>query len=146
MGRGDAPSGWTDAPKPPAFRTPLVVKRLGGRWGWALARELVYDSLIAGRITVPRGQVTDFESISRWLTPVYAFAHESCPEAATIHDYLYRRRPVLELPDGRKLWTTRELADDIFYEAMRVRGVSAPKAWAMWAAVRTFGWMAYPNG
>jgi lipopolysaccharide export LptBFGC system permease protein LptF len=53
-------------------------------------------------------------------------------KAAVVHDYLYQNRI-----------GSRKYADDVFYEAMRVEGTWAPKAWLMWTGVRLFGWFSW---
>jgi hypothetical protein len=56
-----------------------------------------------------------------------------------LHDHAYRAlkrgAPLPEIP-------TRRVADREFYLAMRACGTGLVLSWAMWAAVRAFGWIA----
>jgi len=82
-------------------------------------------------ITVPVGYETDFASVPQlfWniVPPVGKYTI-----AAVVHDYLY----------DAKLFTKAE-TDSIFYDLMRKRGVGKFTAGILYAAVRTFGFMAW---
>jgi hypothetical protein len=98
-----------------------------GRGTWRLTAPLVYESDLAGTITVPAGFVTDFASVPRvpvafWLTG------DTAHDAAVVHDYLYSTG---ELP--------REKADAVLLEAMAVTGIPAWRRYPMYWAVRAFG-------
>jgi hypothetical protein len=101
----------------------------GGRGLWELVEPLVYDSdRAAMTITVPAGFKTDFASVLR-LPVIYLFFGDKAHAPATVHDYLYHTGLV-----------PRAVADDVFYEAMRVSTkLSGLERWMMWAAVRVFG-------
>ena len=101
----------------------------GGRGLWELVEPLVYDSdRAAMTITVPAGFKTDFASVLR-LPVIYLFFGDKAHAPATVHDYLYHSGIV-----------PRNVADDVFYEAMRVSTkLSGFERWMMWAAVRAFG-------
>jgi hypothetical protein len=101
----------------------------GGRGLWELVEPLVYDSdRAAMTITVPAGFKTDFASVLR-LPVIYLFLGDKAHAPATVHDYLYHSGIV-----------PRNVADDVFYEAMRVSTkLSGIERWMMWAAVRAFG-------
>jgi hypothetical protein len=115
------------------FLTPLRLERIedtsaDGRGTWRLLTDLVYESdLIGGTVTAPCGMVTDLASVPR-LPGAYLLAGGLGHAAAVIHDALYTNHV-----------TTRTMADDVFYEALRVLGVSGFQAWLMWAGVRVGG-------
>ncbi|OHD22919.1 MAG: hypothetical protein A2Y38_19855 [Spirochaetes bacterium GWB1_59_5] len=98
-----------------------------GRGSWRLTAPFVYESDIAGVITVPAGFVTDFASVPRvpiafWLTG------DTAHDAAVIHDYLYSTGQV-----------QRATADAVLLEAAELTGVPAWRRYAMYYAVRAFG-------
>jgi hypothetical protein len=101
----------------------------GGRGLWELTEPLVYDSERAAMtITVPAGFQTDFASVLR-LPVIYLLFGDKAHAPATVHDYLYHSGIV-----------PRAVADDVFFEAMRVSTkLSGVERWMMWAAVRAFG-------
>lgn len=78
-------------------------------------------------IKVPSGFVTDFASVPKiiqWLI----HPHGRYGKAAVLHDYLYENAI-----------KSKAYADNVFYEAMGVLGVSQPKRWVMYQAVKRFG-------
>jgi hypothetical protein len=85
-------------------------------------------------IEVPAETETDFASIPRIfhavLSPFGPYGY-----AAVIHDYCYRTR-----------YTSREVADAILLEGMRESRVPAWQRWAIYLAVRCFGWISYKQG
>ncbi len=93
--------------------------------------------------TVPAGFRTDLTSVPRpfrWLIDV---GGDHAP-AAVLHDYLTRPRlfPHLieEAPSGAEIVirppVDRSDADGVFRRVLQELGVSAPRRWLMWAAVR----------
>lgn len=101
-----------------------VVVRVAGDALWQLDEPLTYRGA-TDTFTVPAGFVTDFASVPRlvtWLLPRYG----DYTRAAILHDYLWVRDDV-----------TKRDADGLFRRAMRELGVSVPRRWMMWAAVRT---------
>lgn len=109
-----------------AFMTTLAVEMLDDQT-WKLAHPLVYQSDIAGLITVPDGFVTDFASVPR-IPIAYTLAGDTAHAAAVVHDYLYGNPSV-----------KRRVADAVFKEAMAVSGVPWWRRQLMWSAVRVFG-------
>jgi hypothetical protein len=101
-----------------------VVVRVVDAAHWALDQPLTYTGK-RDTFVVPSGFVTDFVSVPRlltWLLPRYG----DYTRAAILHDYLWTRDDV-----------TKADADGLFRRAMRELGVSVPRRWMMWAAVRT---------
>lgn len=101
-----------------------VVVRQADPELWELTEPLTYTGN-RDRFVVPVGFLTDFASVPRlvvWLLPTYG----DYTRAAILHDYLWRTDAV-----------SRADADGLFRRAMRELGVSAPRRWMMWAAVRT---------
>lgn len=115
-------------PITPRFLDPLVLQEIDDR-RWRLVRELRFDSaILAARIVVPEEFVTDLSSVPR-LPLAYWLAGDTGRKAAVVHDFLYDHR----------LGGGRQIADDVFLEALRVEGVPAWRRALMWAAVRLFG-------
>lgn len=85
-------------------------------------------------IPVPAGFVTDFASVPRLPVTFMLFGNIG-HRGAVVHDYLYStgERPRAE-------------ADRIFRALLEAEGVSAARAWAMYAGVRAFGGRYYQAG
>ena len=118
------------------FLTPLCVEQISedGNGVWKLTAPLRYSSaLLDGIMTVEQGFVTDFASVPR-LPVVWLLAGGCADRAAVVHDLLYQSKNV-----------PRELADSIFLEAMEVLGVNWFRRYAMYYAVRAFGWSCKKN-
>lgn len=97
----------------------------------------VLESWTYGRFTVAEGFVTDGATIPRFLwTVIGGPFHPMFSAAAVMHDWLYRGES--DHPD-----VTRKLADDVFYGLLKRNRVNPIRAWLMWFAVRSFGWMFY---
>ncbi len=99
---------------------------------WEIYEDLTYkDNKLGVKVTVPKGQTTDFASIPRifWpiLPPVGRYSR-----AAVVHDYLYRHGLF-----------TRKDCDLIFLHAMEELNVAKWKRIVMFWAVRLFGAPAY---
>jgi hypothetical protein len=133
-----------------SFIDPLIVEPNDDESQWTLHAPFRYwlDGLHKGDvITIPAGFQTDFASIPRalWsiLPPTGRYG-----KAAVLHDFLYqnlglvRINPTVEAEAIVKRFTRAE-CDGIFRDAMLVLGVSSFTAYAMWVAVRAFGWHAW---
>lgn len=83
---------------------------------------------------IPRGFRFDWASVPRGLWNIFPPYDPRYAAAALIHDWLY----------GGEL-CPRKLADEVFLEAMKFRGVPAWKRSVMYAAVRMFGGLTYKN-
>ena len=84
-------------------------------------------------VTVPSGFVTDFNSVPR---PLWVwFPPWECPEAALIHDWLYRH------PNKRD----RKTVDAIHKRIMELTGERTSTRIAVWLGIRAGGWVAW-NG
>lgn len=94
---------------------------------WRLDNDLVYESDLVGKITVPKGFYTDFASVPR-VPLAYLFFGGMAHREAVVHDYGYRSDADPEM--------TREQVDDVFLEAMKERGKSWFTRYAMYWAVR----------
>jgi len=111
-----------------AFVDPRAVVQQLTPKTWALLEPMCYEGAYQ-RFEVPAGFVTDFASVPRlvaWLIPTYGIY----TPAAILHDYFW---------DGLRQGTaeiSRADADGIFRRCLRELGVSLPKRWMMWAAVR----------
>ncbi|MEV0295564.1 DUF1353 domain-containing protein [Nocardia sp. NPDC050710] len=100
-----------------------VVEELDAKF-WRLTEPLIYQG-DADEFTVPAGFRTDFASVPRalvWLVPRYG----AYTRAAILHDYLLKSKAVSPAD-----------ADGLFRRCLREFGVSVPRRWMMWAAVRS---------
>ncbi|MNC39249.1 hypothetical protein D3C75_878980 [compost metagenome] len=96
---------------------------------WVVLRALTYTAASGRSYIVPRGFVTDLASIPRLLRPALD-QNGASRRPAVLHDALYCRKS-----------TTRQQADDLFYEALRAEGVGHLTALLMYAGVRAGGWL-----
>ena len=114
----------------------LIIKDTGklsrGKPVYKLYQSLTFEYKVNGgglSITVPEGFETDFASIPRifWsiMPPTGRYSR-----AAVLHDYLYH------LPN-----CSRFLADSLFRESMKQRGVPLWKRLVIFYSVRFFGWI-----
>ena len=94
---------------------------------WLLLEDLVYQSDLLGRdFVVPAGFVTDFASVPR--APIaYLMAGNTGHRAAVVHDYLIRSGEV-----------EREMADEVFKEALSASGVDWWRTQAMYLGVSSY--------
>lgn len=111
------------------FMTMLNDKRTrAGTKDRTLVEPLVYFSALLGMvITVPAGFVTDYASVPRAPLTYWLFGGVG-DEAAVVHDFLYEKGIV-----------PRELADEVYGEALEACGVPAWRRGPMVLAVRLFG-------
>lgn len=125
------------------FLTPLRGEKISER-SWKLTEPLVYQSNTVGLIIVDAGFVTNFASVPR-LPFMYWFFGGIGDEAATLHDWLYRKDHTQS--NGHERTIDRPTADrvlqGVIVECMTRDGDSHIKAAitaaAMWAGVRIGG-------
>ncbi len=125
------------------FQTSLKAEKLDER-SWKLLEPLVYNSDTIGLIVVDAGFVTNFASVPR-LPFMYMLFGGVGDEAATLHDWLYRKEHTQSTGHERQI--DRETADKVLrgviIECLTKDGTSKLKAkmiaWAMWAGVRIGG-------
>ena len=92
------------------------------------SQDITYrDAIVC--VKIPAGFPLDFASVPRFLQGVFPQVGRYC-RAALVHDALYR--------DGL---VGRSVADALFLEIMRGDGVDRLTRWAMYSAVRCFGWV-----
>ena len=114
------------------FHFPLRVEQVDAE-RWRLTALLVFVSArYQTMITVPEGTVTDFASVPRIPLAYWLFAGVG-QAAAAVHDWMYRVDT--NVP--------RDVADNIFLEAMEACGVSAWRRLPMYWAVRALGGSRY---
>lgn len=101
---------------------------------WELDFALIYESDILGEIIVPAGFQTDFASVPR-LPIIYSLFGDKAHREAVLHDYLYR---IDSVPQA-----TYSQANEVFYEAMELRGKGWIVRHCMWLGVVLGGWTAY---
>ena len=111
------------------FLTKLQTEHVKGN-DWKVINSLVYvTEKSKKRIEVPVGFVTDYASIPKLLLGVFGRPSGKMAEPATLHDYLYRTKTDF----------SRKEADEVFFEALRGKGVSWFKAYTLYAGVRVAG-------
>ena len=126
------------------FLTALSVTPLadGQQWrvgcdrneNWNPCNEFEYQSDTLGHsVVVPLGFITDFASIPQMLRGALPVWNTYGP-AAVVHDYLYWTQT-----------TTRETADAVLLEAMRVLGVDDAVAALIHTGVRVGGQASWDN-
>ena len=96
--------------------TSIFAKKVGTRRGraiWELCERLIYWINDEIPVIVPKGFQTDFASVPR-VPLAYLFCGDTCHEAATVHDYLYRKDCVPNL--------SKEEADLTFLRITREKG------------------------
>lgn len=120
----------TDVPKEPLIRP---LGRDTNRWQLAEDFTVLTDTL--GIITVPAGEITDFNSIPRLLWNI--FAPTDYPEAALPHDHLYREGMLNGKP------VERGDADKVHREMLIWAGAPSWKVAAYYRALRIGGWYAW---
>lgn len=113
---------------------PVAVSQVGPS-EWQLTHAMIYHGDTQTFI-VPIGQTTDFASVPAvltWLVPI-----ETGVAAAVLHDWLWR----VQVPAGVLAYPD---ADGLLRQALGTLGVSVPRRWLMWAAVR-WGALSRPGG
>lgn len=122
----------------PKFKAPLILEEIEYKNSvqyWRLYEDFYYEIGAEGsgqEILIPKGFVTDFASIPRWLwwiVPPYGKYNK----AAVVHDFLYKKQSGY----------SKIVADAIFYEAMESLGVPYFQRLLMYKAVSYFGKSAY---
>ena len=84
---------------------------------------------------IPKGFITDFASVPRWLWSILP-PHGKMANAAILHDYLYDYR-IGETQLGAQ--KARLLADLQFVFNCRQVGVGSLQVWVVFAVLRVFG-------
>jgi len=116
----------------PKFSGPLRVNHIPESPFWEIAYPLSYTSdLLADKITVPKGFITDFASVPR-LPFVYLMFGGTSHRASVIHDALYRKD--IDVPE-----VDQKTADAIFLEAMETNDDGWISRWGKWLGVRVGG-------
>lgn len=124
------------------FLGDLIARQLADGYTWELYEGFVYR---IGQpdgcqfVSIPKGFVTDFASIPRGLWNLFPPAAGKHSKAAVVHDAIYKTGCIS--CDGRTdlRLVTRGEADEIFYEAMEVNGVSWLARWVIYLGVRFGG-------
>lgn len=118
---------------PPGLRTPI----------WEISAPFYYYT-DHHRITVPIGFRFDGTSVPLVLRAFFPRAHPDYMQAAALHDYLYTHCgntnpnvPWMESTEYQFL--SRRQVDLIFYNGLKILGMSRLWAWPMYAAVRLGG-------
>jgi hypothetical protein len=93
-----------------------------------LLTPLEYQSDLLGLITIPAGFRTDFASVPRIVGAYLMFGGKG-KRAAVVHDFLYSGGLAVE----------RDIADEVFREALQASGYSAFTVWMMYQGVRIGG-------
>ena len=117
------------------FLTSLVIEQITDKV-FSLVSPLVYQSDMLGgfKIEVPAGFQSDGASVPR-LPVAYMLFGDRAHHESVLHDYLYRCDSVPEVAFST--------ANDVFLEAMKVRGKSWFIRWSMFLGVKFFGNLSY---
>ena len=108
----------------------VVIDNLNGTW--TLHDQFAYQSDLGGLIVVPCGFKTDFASAP---APLWWMQDGTkCDGPGVVHDFLYYNGS-----------PSRSKCDAILREALICAGNNRFRAWVMWAAVRSFGWLPWAN-
>lgn len=102
---------------------PEPVVRPSGRGLWEVVEPYKFNGF-----TIPRGFLTDFDSIPR-LPVIFAAFKGRARAAALVHDYLY------------SIGFDRYHADRVFLRMMVAEGVHCRHAFPIYLGVRLFGWL-----
>lgn len=103
---------------------------------WKTGEEVCYENDLV-EICVPKGFRTDLASIPPALRWFVSNDDRKIIRPAICHDWLYQQQHV------KNRFFSREEADLLFYEMLRVEGMHWFKARMMYYAVRLGGWMAW---
>lgn len=114
------------------FRDSLTVTEIDDSVFAVAGHPFRFQSDLIGLVTVPVGFYTDFASIPRWMPAMYALLGDTAHEPAVIHDWLYYSAV-----------TTREVADEVLLEAMKVWDMPPWRYWPIYWGVRMGGWYAW---
>lgn len=101
----------------------------------------VYSAVLGDTISAPEGFTFDGESIpviAQWIAPPFG----QSKRGACIHDYLYHHSGYYALTDTFKT-VTRKQADEVYLELVRLKGLSAWRAYLRYAVLRAVGWWAW---
>ena len=116
------------------FLTRLVIEQITDKI-FELVEPLVYESdLLECTITVPIGFQSDGASVPR-VPIAYMLFGDRAHHESVLHDYLYRRDSVPEVAFST--------ANEVFLEAMKVRGKSWYIRWPMYFGVKFGGFASY---
>ena len=107
------------------------------KFNWKFLGDFVYKSDKWGRLTVPKGTVTDLTSVPA-IGRVFVSRDGDHIKPAVIHDYGYATHDV-----GPFKNMTRQDVDELMLEAMKARGVSWFKRNIIYRAVRLGGGKAF---
>ncbi len=113
------------------FLDPLNVTEISDSVFAICDHSFRYKSDLAGLITVPIGFYTDFASVPR-IGIIYSMLGDTAHEPAVIHDWIYYSAIV-----------TREIADEVLMEAMKVIGIPWWRRYPIYWGVRIGGWHAW---
>jgi hypothetical protein len=113
------------------FLTPLkALEYIDGRKWKVLSDVEFLSDVLQGVVVVKAGRITDFASIPRGLWNLYPPTKYAAP--ATVHDELYTEQTC-----------SRQEADEVFLEALKVDGVPYLRRYAFYWALRAAGWAAW---
>ncbi len=109
------------------FLTELETRLKDNDKIWVLDSPLVYASgYLKQTITIPIGFETDFASVPR--VPIFYWIYgDRAHREAVLHDYLYRIDSIPVVSYSQ--------ANEVFFEAMRVRGKGIFVRYPMWWGV-----------
>lgn len=118
------------------FITTISCRFIPGSNTLELLEPLIYDCpRTRQRFVVPVGTQSDGASIPKLAWSI--IGHPFDPrwrKEAVLHDWFYRLEYKI---------VSRKMADQLFYDGLRTKGLSYTKAQSMYLAVRSFGWYSW---
>ena len=127
------------------FTGTLKIEELSPGKRWRLIEPIYYEAGAKGSsqwVVVEKGFETDGATIPAFLR-LFLAVWGTYGRAACLHDYGYG---LLRAGSPHPHMPTRAACDREFRIAMLACGTNQMLAWAMWAAVRVWGWRALRGG
>lgn len=122
---------------PAKFLTPLRMEKIGPQL-WRLWEPFIFESeFYPGKFMAPEGFETNLASIPRILWVIFPPVDEYDP-GAVVHDAGYNNA-LIQPMTGEKIFTTKAVADNLFYECLLALQINKLKAKLMYKAVDAFG-------
>lgn len=91
-------------------------------------------------ITVPKGTLSDLASVPRILWAIIP-RDGLASGPAEIHDWLYKNKGLIVRPLQPNIILSRAECDEVLLQALLDAGCTPAKAYTMYYAVRSFGWI-----
>ena len=121
---------------PAEFLTPLRSEKIGAKRILLIDELVFWSAMLKAVYVVSRGFQSDLASIPRIAWTVFPPTDIYDP-AAVLHDAAYGN--AIQLEDSTRVYIGKEIADNLFREALTAVGVGPIRTWLMYQAVHQFG-------